>query len=53
MMLLYSPQLDELILELHYPNEVWRRDRTGQYKVRVSIATLPVRFTRYYFVGNL
>ncbi len=53
MKLIYSPERDQILLELEYPNEQWRRDGHGEYILRVSIATTPVQYIKYYRIGYL
>ncbi len=52
MNILYSPLVDEIKIQLQYPNEHWFRDRLGKFKLFCQVQPTMIRHTRWYLVGR-
>ncbi len=51
--LLYSPQDDEIIEALEYPNQLWHEDDSGKYRLFINSIHPEITHTRYYLIGTL
>ena len=51
--LLYSPEENELIEALEYPNQLWHMDDIGRYRLFIlKVHPVPTHI-KYYFIGTL
>lgn len=51
--LLYSPETDDLIESLEYPNQMWLDDDMGSYRLFIIKVQPVVSYVKYYLVGTL
>ena len=51
--LLYSPESNDLLESLEYPNQFWHEDEEGKHRLFIMSVHPEVRHTKYYLIGVL
>ncbi len=51
--ILYSPESDDLIESLEYPNQMWHEDDYGKYRLFINSIHPTIVHTKYYLIGTL